>query len=31
MAKNKVDGVYSADPSIDETAVKYEKLHIWMY
>ncbi|MBU9720350.1 MULTISPECIES: UMP kinase [Bacillaceae] len=26
MAKNKVDGVYSADPSVDETAVKYEKL-----
>ncbi|CAM5788341.1 MULTISPECIES: UMP kinase [Brevibacillus] len=26
MAKNKVDGVYSADPSIDPTAVKYDKL-----
>ncbi|USG67958.1 UMP kinase [Brevibacillus ruminantium] len=26
MAKNKVDGVYSADPSIDTTAVKYDKL-----
>ncbi|MFA9558054.1 UMP kinase [Evansella sp. AB-rgal1] len=26
MAKNKVDGVYSADPSIDSTAVKYEEL-----
>ncbi|NGP44099.1 UMP kinase [Bacillaceae bacterium SIJ1] len=26
MAKNNVDGVYSADPSIDETATKYQKL-----
>ncbi|MCM2674714.1 UMP kinase [Alkalicoccobacillus plakortidis] len=26
MAKNKVDGVYSADPSIDETAVKYKEI-----
>lgn len=26
MAKNKVDGVYSADPSIDENAKKYETL-----
>ncbi len=26
MAKNKVDGVYSADPFLDATAVKYEKL-----
>ncbi|MDZ7835395.1 MAG: UMP kinase [Alkalibacterium sp.] len=26
MAKNNVDGVYSADPNIDETAVKYEEL-----
>jgi uridylate kinase len=26
MAKNKVDGVYSADPSIDPTATKYEQL-----
>jgi uridylate kinase len=26
MAKNKVDGVYSADPSIDENAVKYDEL-----
>jgi uridylate kinase len=26
MAKNKVDGVYSADPSVDPDAVKYEKL-----
>lgn len=26
MAKNKVDGVYSADPFIDKTAVKYETL-----
>ncbi|GAK00349.1 uridylate kinase [Geomicrobium sp. JCM 19055] len=26
MAKNKVDGVYSADPFKDETAVKYEEL-----
>ncbi|MEC3030491.1 UMP kinase, partial [Bacillus thuringiensis] len=26
MAKNKVDGVYSADPSIDPTATKYETL-----
>ncbi len=26
MAKNKVDGVYSADPSIDKTAKKYETL-----
>ncbi|MDG5788159.1 UMP kinase [Evansella sp. AB-P1] len=26
MAKNKVDGVYSADPSTDATAVKYDKL-----
>ena len=27
MAKNNVDGVYSADPSIDKTAVKYNELH----
>ncbi|WP_400163006.1 UMP kinase [Brevibacillus sp. TJ4] len=26
MAKNKVDGVYSADPSLDPDAVKYDKL-----
>ncbi|MBU9714522.1 UMP kinase [Evansella tamaricis] len=26
MAKNKVDGVYSADPSIDKNAIKYETL-----
>lgn len=26
MAKNKVDGVYSADPSIDPSARKYERL-----
>lgn len=26
MAKNNVDGVYSADPNIDENAVKYEEL-----
>jgi len=26
MAKNKVDGVYTADPSIDPTATKYEEL-----
>lgn len=26
MAKNKVDGVYSADPFLDATAVKFEKL-----
>lgn len=26
MAKNKVDGVYSADPSVDPDAVKYDKL-----
>lgn len=26
MAKNKVDGVYSADPFVDETAVKYDVL-----
>ncbi|WP_103105977.1 UMP kinase [Brevibacillus reuszeri] len=26
MAKNKVDGVYSADPSLDPTAEKYEQL-----
>jgi uridylate kinase len=26
MAKNNVDGVYSADPKKDETAVKYEEL-----
>ncbi|MGF7048775.1 uridylate kinase [Paenibacillus sp. DS2015] len=26
MAKNKVDGVYSADPFIDSTAVKFEQL-----
>ena len=26
MAKNNVDGVYTADPSIDKTAVKYETL-----
>ena len=26
MAKNNVDGVYSADPKLDENAVKFEKL-----
>ncbi|WNF35430.1 UMP kinase [Bacillaceae bacterium IKA-2] len=26
MAKNKVDGVYNADPSVDENAIKYETL-----
>ncbi|GJM83598.1 hypothetical protein HMSSN139_60940 [Paenibacillus sp. HMSSN-139] len=26
MAKNKVDGVYSADPFVDPNAVKYESL-----
>ena len=26
MAKNGVDGVYSADPNIDKTAVRYERL-----
>lgn len=26
MAKNKVDGVYSADPAVDENAKKYERL-----
>ncbi|HIX44179.1 uridylate kinase [Kurthia sp. 3B1D] len=26
MAKNNVDGVYSADPQVDENAVKYEEL-----
>lgn len=26
MAKNKVDGVYTADPSVDPTAVKYDEL-----
>lgn len=26
MAKNNVDGVYSADPKVDPTAVKYEEL-----
>lgn len=26
MAKNKVDGIYSADPFKDETAIKYESL-----
>lgn len=26
MAKNGVDGVYSADPKVDDTAVKYEEL-----
>lgn len=26
MAKNNVDGVYSADPKVDENAVKYDKL-----
>ena len=26
MAKNNVDGVYSADPKADENAVKYEEL-----
>lgn len=26
MAKNNVDGVYSADPNIDASAVKYEEL-----
>ena len=31
MAKNNVDGVYTADPKIDTNAVKYETLHILMY
>ena len=26
MAKNNVDGVYSADPKTDKTAVKYDEL-----
>ena len=26
MAKNNVDGVYSADPKTDENAVKYDEL-----
>ncbi|HIZ70935.1 MAG TPA: UMP kinase [Candidatus Atopostipes pullistercoris] len=26
MAKNNVDGVYSADPNVDKTAIKYEEL-----
>jgi len=26
MAKNKVDGVYSADPSVDKNAIKYDEL-----
>ena len=26
MAKNNVDGVYSADPRVDETATKFEEL-----
>ena len=26
MAKNNVDGVYSADPKIDQSAVKFEEL-----
>lgn len=26
MAKNNVDGVYSADPKVDETAIKYDTL-----
>ena len=26
MAKNNVDGVYSADPRIDKNAIKYDKL-----
>lgn len=26
MAKNNVDGVYSADPKLDKDAVKYEEL-----
>lgn len=26
MAKNNVDGVYSADPNIDKTAIKYDEL-----
>lgn len=26
MAKNNVDGVYSADPKMDSTAVKYDNL-----
>jgi uridylate kinase len=26
MAKNNVDGVYSADPKVDENATKYEEL-----
>ena len=31
MGKNNVDGVYSADPKVDENAVKYEHLtHIQM-
>ncbi len=32
MAKNNVDGVYSADPSVDQNAKKYDRLFlIWMY
>ncbi len=26
MAKNNVDGVYSADPKVDKNAVKYDEL-----
>lgn len=26
MGKNAVDGVYSADPKLDKTAVRYDKL-----
>ena len=26
MAKNNVDGIYNADPSVDQTATKYERL-----
>lgn len=26
MAKNNVDGVYSADPKVDTTAIKYDTL-----
>ena len=26
MAKNNVDGVYSADPRIDKNAIKYDEL-----
>ena len=29
MAKNNVDGVYSADPMKDENAVKYDRVDIF--